>query len=68
MKDMLIGMFIGLFMGVIFGIRCVVDLCRSQHERLDSVGIDQIKYCTVDTDQCHTNYYKIIWKKDYKGQ
>lgn len=37
------------------------DMSDSNKSILHSVGIDHIAKCSIDTPNCHSNWYEIVW-------
>lgn len=43
------------------------DMSDSNKSILHSVGIDHIAKCSIDTPNCHSNWYEIVWIDEKKG-
>ena len=61
MKD--IGLVILFLMfGVVLGIMFHGVLCCAEHTKpMDALGIERFQRCEINTTNCHSNWYEIIW-------
>jgi len=51
------------FGAFLFGLCLGVIVSEYVHkDTLNEVGIKYIKKCEVDTPNCHSNWYEIVWK------
>ena len=35
-------------------------------EPMDALGIERFQKCEINTTNCHSTWYEIVWKKDRK--
>ena len=55
------------FSGCIVGFLCSSILCEINHDiPMMSLGIERFQKCEINTTNCHSNWYEIVWKKDNK--
>lgn len=57
---------IGFVFGLLFGVIC----CTSYVDRvyripMYSLGIERFQKCEINTTNCHSNWYEIVWKKEH---
>lgn len=54
------------FIGMVTGIFMGVKHCQSAHkEPMDALGIERFQKCEINTTNCHSNWYEIVWKKEH---
>ena len=64
MKDIVIILCL-FFIGFIFGIMLHGAFCDAIHKiPMEALGIDRFQRCEINTTNCHSNWYEIIWKKE----
>ena len=54
---------IGVVSGIWFSARYITINYR---EPMDYLGIDRFQKCEINTTNCHSNWYEIVWKKKGK--
>ena len=66
MKDVGFNILCALF-GFMLGLMFGVILCRDTHTKpMEALGIEKFQKCEINTTNCHSNWYEIIWKEGTK--
>lgn len=66
MKDFIISIVCILFGFCIGGCMAWV-LCDEAHTKpMDALGIEKFQKCEINTTNCHSNWYEIVWRNNGK--
>ena len=60
-----LGLFVGFLSGACFGIHTGNRAIDEDYRiPMAAVGIERIQKCEINTTNCHSNWYEIVYKKD----
>ena len=52
------------FFGMLAGVFLHCGYCHGVHEKpMEELGIEKFQRCEINTTNCHSNWYEIIWKE-----
>lgn len=55
-----------LLIGVLGGVMLFGMICTGLHTKpMDALGIERFQRCEINTTNCHSNWYEIVWKKEH---
>lgn len=58
---------LGMLMGVLIaGLVSASYIKDSYREPMDALGIERFQRCEINTTNCHSNWYEIVYKKENK--
>lgn len=67
MKDILCILFVfcWILLGFVSGVTLHGVFCDAVHKiPMDALGIEKFQKCEINTTNCHSNWYEIVWKKE----
>ena len=63
--DNIIGALILFMVGFVLGIAFSFNLCTYRYRvPMDALGIERFQKCEINTTNCYSNWYEIVWKKE----
>ena len=67
--DRIMATLILFVLGIFLGVALASSLSSTyiqQHYRdpMDDLGIERFQRCEINTTNCHSNWYEIVWKKE----
>lgn len=63
--------FLAAIAGLFVGVFCMLVLCSSYvndtyRKPMDALGIERFQKCEINTTNCHSNWYEIVYKEKNK--
>lgn len=56
-----------LLIGILFGVLLHWMICRDLHtDPMNALGIERFQRCVINTTNCHSNWYEIVYKEKNK--
>ncbi len=65
--DTFLSVFLGMLIGAwIAGWASASYIKDEYREPMDALGIERFQRCEINTTNCHSNWYEIVYKKENK--
>lgn len=67
MDDTFFSVLLGMLIGALsVGWASAYYIKGAYRKPMDALGIERFQRCEINTTNCHSNWYEIVWRKDCK--